>query len=244
MTRPTFTSNSTVGSIVAYDMRTAPVFTLHGIDFCCKGSRTVEEACRARNLAPDVLLCEINEALSRSGRPGVDHASWSLTQLIEHIEQAHHAYVNEHLPIIQQYLHKLRHVHGALHPELHAIAEEFDGCTGALTAHMKKEELVLFPYIEQLENAQATGTFPGTPHFGTVGNPVRLMEAEHDAEGERFRWIAELSHGYAVPADGCATYAAAMRLLKDFEEDLHLHIHLENNILFPRALRMEQEMRG
>lgn len=235
---------SSVGSIVANDLRAAAVLTRHGIDFCCKGGRSVEEVCRTKSLDPAELIREIEEALARDTSSPEDFASWTLSRLIDHIESIHHSYVEDRTAVLRQYLHKLCRVHGERHPELFNIAAEFEACAGALASHMKKEELVLFPYIKQLEQADASGTAAPKPYFGTARNPVRMMEEEHDTEGERFRRISQLSFGYAVPSDGCATYSAAMSLLKEFEEDLHTHIHLENNILFPRALRIEEQVRS
>lgn len=225
-------------------MRAAAVLTRHGIDFCCKGTRSVEEVCRTKSLDPAELIREIETELARDTSRPEDFASWTATRLIDHIERVHHRYVEDHLAVLHQYLHKLCRVHGERHPELFDIAAEFEACAAALASHMKKEELVLFPYIKQLEQARASGAVPPKPYFGTARNPVRIMEEEHETEGERFRRIAQLSYGYAVPSDGCATYSATMSLLKEFEEDLHTHIHLENNILFPRALRMEEVLRS
>ena len=135
-------------------------------------------------------------------------------------------------------------MHGERHPELFAIRDEFQGCAHAMAAHMKKEELVLFPFINQLEQARQHGMPAPAPHFGTVDNPIAMMEHEHDAEGERFRRIAELSDGYSNPPDGCTTYGTTYAMLREFEEDLHRHIHLENNILFPRAKALERELRS
>lgn len=235
---------SSVGSIVASDLRAAAVLTRHGIDFCCKGGRSVEEVCRTKSLDPAELIREIEDALARDTSSPEDFASWTLSRLIDHIETVHHRYVEDRTAVLRQYLQKLCRVHGERHPELFNITAEFEACAGALASHMKKEELVLFPYIKQLEQAAAAGTVAPKPYFGTARNPVRMMEEEHDTEGERFRRIAQLSYGYAVPGDGCATYSAAMSLLKEFEEDLHTHIHLENNILFPRALRIEEQVRS
>jgi len=236
--------SSTVGSIVANDLRAATVLTRHGIDFCCKGGRTVQEVCKTKSLDPDELIREIGKALERDTSRPEDFAQWPLSRLIDHIEQVHHTYVSDRLVIVRQYLQKLCRVHGERHPELHDIAAEFEACCDTLTKHMKKEELVLFPHIKRLEAAQLGNSAPPKAYFGTIVNPVRMMEHEHDAEGERFRRISELSFGYAVPEDGCTTYAAAMNLLKEFEQDLHIHIHLENNILFPRALHMEEAARS
>lgn len=238
----TITPDRTLGSIVAEDLRTAAVFTAHGIDFCCQGGRTLGEACTAQGLDPVALGLALIAAVVRGTAPADDPGSWDLTRLADHIEQVHHRYVAERTPVLQRYLGTLCQVHGARHPELFDIARTFDACAGAMAAHMKKEELLLFPFIKRLERARADGTAPPVAPFGTVGNPVRAMMHEHDDEGERFRHIARLSNGYAPPPDGCATYRAAFAGLQAFEQDLHLHIHLENNILFPKAMALEEKL--
>lgn len=237
------TPDRTVGSIVAEDFRAASVFTRHGIDFCCKGGRTVDEVCTSKGIDPAVLDREIATALLHGQPTTDDPATWTLTHLAEHVERVHHGYVNERTPVLQQYFAKLCKVHGGGHPELFDIAHEFEGCAGAMATHMKKEELVLFPFIKRLELAKREGSAPPEPGFGTVENPVRMMMHEHDEEGERFRRIGTLTNGYTPPADGCATYRAAFALLQEFELDLHRHIHLENNILFPKAVALESELR-
>jgi regulator of cell morphogenesis and NO signaling len=236
------TPDRTVGSIVAEDYRTAAVFNTHGIDFCCKGGRSIEAACHEKGLDPDVLTREIEAALARGWHAGNDFTAWEPSRLIEHIERVHHTYVSQRMPLLVQFLDKLCRVHGERHPELHTVSQEFHECVAALTAHMKKEELILFPYIQQLEKAVRHGVAPPRPHFGSVGAPVRMMEHEHTGEGERFHRIAQLTKGYLNPPDGCATYSTAMAMLRDFEADLHLHIHLENNILFPRAIALEKSL--
>ena len=236
------TPERTIGSIVAEDQRAATTLSRHGIDFCCKGGRTVEDVCRAKGLDRNLLEQEIRTDLARDTRANENFRTWPLQRLVEHIEQVHHRYVETRVTIIQQYLTKLGKVHGERHPELFQIADEFDACAHAMAAHMKKEELMLFPYIVKMEKAHNAGTPIEAPHFGTVNNPVRMMMHDHDAEGERFRRIEELSYGYALPPDGCATYSAALLALKEFETDLHQHIHLENNILFPRAVELELSM--
>lgn len=237
-------TNRTIGSIVAEDFRTAAIFSAHGLDFCCKGGRTIEEACRQKGLNSAELKTELLAAMARDAGAERDYKTWTASRLIEHIERVHHRYVESRTPTLLQFLDKLCRVHGERHPELFAIQREFEECAGAMAVHMKKEELVLFPYISQLEKAGTHGVEAPVPHFGSVTNPIAMMEHDHDAEGERFRRIAELSSNYANPPDGCATYAAAMALLKEFEGDLHLHIHLENNILFPKAKAMEESARA
>ncbi|MBL7965153.1 MAG: iron-sulfur cluster repair di-iron protein [Flavobacteriales bacterium] len=234
------TPTRTIGSIVAEDFRNAAVFNTHQIDFCCKGGRTLEEVCRSKGLDQATIEKELKEATDRTSDAQEDVRSWTLSRLIEHIERVHHRYVEARTPTLLQFLDKLCKVHGERHPELYAIQREFQEGAGAMAAHMQKEELVLFPFIQQLEKARIHGTTAPLPNFGTVNNPIAVMEHEHEAEGERFRRIADLSQGYCSPADGCTTYATAMAMLKEFEEDLHRHVHLENNILFPRAAEMER----
>lgn len=145
---------------------------------------------------------------------------------------------------MKQFLDKLCKVHGANHPELFEINEQFNASAGELAMHMKKEELILFPYIKKMVASKSNHQPEGKPNFGTVQNPINMMMEEHNVEGERFRKIAHLSYNYNPPADACNTYRVAFSLLKEFEEDLHLHIHLENNILFPKSVTLEKELIG
>ncbi len=233
----------TIGEIVAEDYRTAQIFKNHNIDFCCKGNRSIREACEPKNMNPEAVMREI-EALQRQTKEEVsDFQSWPLDLLADYIEKKHHRYVEEQIPVLKAYLEKLCRVHGTRHNELFEITEQFKACGGELAAHMKKEELVLFPFIRKMAR-----TLPGQeinqPYFGTVENPIQMMMHEHNTEGDRFRKISGLSGGYNPPADACGTYRVTYALLQEFEEDLHLHIHLENNILFPKSLSLEKELRG
>jgi regulator of cell morphogenesis and NO signaling len=229
-----------VGAVVAEDYRTAGVFERAGIDFCCKGNRTIESACEQKHVPADELISQLQQAVNTTGDSKVDYASWPLDQLALHIENKHHRYVTVQIPVIQAFLDKIVRVHGGHHPELAQIKENFDECAGELAMHMKKEELMLFPFIGKMVREKQAGSKSVKAPFGTVENPIRMMMHEHDSEGERFRRIKELSNQYTPPADGCATYKAAFATLQAFEEDLHLHIHLENNILFPRSIELQQ----
>lgn len=231
-----------IGSVVAEDYRIAPVLTRHGIDFCCKGGRSVQEVCDSQGIDQAALERDIAEALARSGAEQQDARNWALDELADHVENVHHRYVEQAGPVIKQYLEKLCRVHGDRHPELFTIQEEFNTCLGAMAMHMKKEELILFPFVRKLARSQRDGLPLKEPRFGSVENPVRAMMDDHADEGERFERIKELSNGYTLPADGCATYAAALKALQEFEADLHRHIHLENNIMFPRAIELEKEL--
>ncbi|MBK9329564.1 MAG: iron-sulfur cluster repair di-iron protein [Sphingobacteriales bacterium] len=233
------TDENKIGELVALNYRTASVFKKHKIDFCCKGNRSIKEVCDDKKIDMNALMHELKNAVKQDDSGSVDFNSWDLDLLADYIEKKHHRYVEEHIPMLQQYLHKLCRVHGDRHPELLEINEHFNQCSGALTAHMKKEELVLFPYIRKMVKSKQTHDNLATPHFGTVENPVRMMMHEHDVEGERFRTIARLSNQYTPPDDACNTYRVTYNLLQEFENDLHLHIHLENNILFPKAVELE-----
>ena len=232
-----------IGEIVAEDFRTAAIFKKHGIDFCCKGGRTVDEACETKNLNPDEIFREINN-LPGDNNGSIDFKSWALDLLADYVEKTHHRYVEEKTPIIQAFLEKLCKVHGDRHPELFEIRELFDESAKDLAAHMKKEELILFPFIRNLVKMKLRGSDFEFPPFGTVENPVNMMKHEHTIEGERFRKIGEKSDEFTPPADACNTYRVTFAMLQDFENDLHKHIHLENNILFPNSISLENELRS
>jgi regulator of cell morphogenesis and NO signaling len=233
------TIEQTVGQMVAEDYRTAQVFKNHKIDFCCKGNRSIAEVAEKNKLDPTILLAEIKAVKERNINDNIDFKSWPLDLLADYIEKKHHRYVEERIPVLIQYLEKLCRVHGERHPELFKIKELFKICGGELVIHMKKEELVLFPAIRKMVKAKQTGGAMERPHFGTVKNPIQMMMAEHETEGDRFGKIDTLSNNYNPPADACNTYRVTFSLLKEFEEDLHHHIHLENNILFPKAEELE-----
>lgn len=230
--------NNTIGEIVAGDYRTASVFQSHGIDFCCKGFKTIEEVCKTKNIKPKELINELEECLeNKKNGTSIDFQSWPLDLLIDYIEKKHHRYVEERMPQINQFLNKLVDVHGSNHPELFEIRDQFYKSSQELAVHMKKEELVLFPFVKKM----VANDKVNAPHFGTVENPIQMMLTEHDNEGERFRLIRKLSDNYKPPMDACRTYIVTYSLLEEFEDDLHMHIHLENNILFPKALALEKE---
>lgn len=231
-----------IGEIVAEDYRTAQVFKNHKIDFCCKGNRSIIEIAEKDQLDANMLLKEIETVLQQTSVDNIDFKTWPLDLLADYVEKKHHRYVETQSPILKQYLAKLCRVHGERHPELFEIAEHFDKCAGELAMHMKKEELILFPAVRKMIKAKQTGTPWEKPHFGTIQNPIQAMMREHEDEGDRFRLIDELSNNYTPPADACNTYRVTFSLLQEFEDDLHRHIHLENNILFPESEALEKEL--
>ncbi|WP_140485001.1 iron-sulfur cluster repair di-iron protein [Flavobacterium sp. GSA192] len=232
---------TTIGEYVAKDFRTAAIFSKYGIDFCCKGNRTIEQACEKKFIDANEIQEEINAVLATKNDNTIDFQSWPMDLLVDYIEKTHHRYVEDKTQILLPFLDKLCKVHGASHPELFEINELFIGCAGELAQHMKKEELILFPFIKKLVKASLSDELIQQPHFGTVENPIAMMMHEHDAEGERFRKIAELTNNYTPPADACNTYKVTFAMLQEFEQDLHKHIHLENNILFPKAVALEKK---
>lgn len=230
------TQPATVGEWVAENFRTAEIFQKHKIDFCCKGNRTLQEVCQEKGLNEANLLKELKSVSAGASHGDPDFRSWPIDLLADYIVKIHHSYVEKAINNLQPYLDKVAKVHGERHPELWQIRKEFMDTAAALAMHMKKEELILFPYIRRLANDKVVSP----PSFGTVENPIAMMLHEHDTEGERFRRISELSNDYTPPEDACNTYRVAFAMLKEFEQDLHRHIHLENNILFPNALHQEQ----
>jgi len=229
----------TIGQMVAEDFRAAAVFRKYKIDFCCKGNRTIEEACDNKKVTPEEIYEDL-DALNQAKAGDIDFNSWPLDLLADYVEKTHHRYVEENSTVLLQYLNKLCKVHGDRHPELFEINKLFTESAQELAAHMKKEELILFPFIKRMVAAKQNGEELPKPHFGTVENPVAMMKHEHTTEGERFQKIAELTNNYQFPEDACGTYQVTFRMLEDFEQDLHKHIHLENNILFPKAIELEK----
>lgn len=233
-------SKDIVGEVVADNYKAASVFKKNGIDFCCRGNRTIEEVCEQNELNLNELLNELNDSMDQSISGEIDYKSWPLDQLADHIEKKHHAYVENKILEIRPYLDKVVQVHGDHYPELYEIKLHFEASSDELTMHMKKEELIIFPFIRKLLKAKKENATITMSHFDTIENPIEQMRQDHDEEGVRFRKIAALSDNYTPPVDACNTYRVTYALLREFENDLHLHIHLENNILFPGAIDLEK----
>ena len=235
-------SNQNIGELVAKDYRAASVFKKYGIDFCCQGNRTVNDACTEKEINADGVLNDLNAIGNANNSAGIDFKTWPLDLLADYIEKTHHRYVEDKSPELIAYFDKICEVHGENHKELFEIKELLEQTVGNLTQHMKKEELILFPFIRKMENAKRRGEELQKPTFGSIENPIKEMESEHFAEGNRFRDIERLSNNYTPPKDACNTYRVSFAMLKEFQDDLHLHIHLENNILFPKSILMEEQL--
>ena len=227
-------TEATVRDFVNRDFRAAAVFHRYGIDFCCGGGRTLADVCRAKKLEESAVLRDISRACEQGGAPP-RFIEWDADELGRYIVDRHHAYCREALPVIEAHARKLASVHGPAHAELVEIAEIFSRVCGDMVEHMFKEEQILFPYIARLASARrAGGPVPEAP-FGSVDNPIRMMEDDHADAGAAMARIRELARDYAVPEHACTTWRITLQELEAFEQDLHTHVHLENNVLFPMA---------
>ncbi len=235
------TTEKTVRELALGKPGAARVFERFGIDYCCGGKQTLEQACRAASLPVDEVMDAL-EAAHHSGQVLTQDRNWQkapLGDLISHIKNTHHRYTREEIARLGPLFDKVCSVHGERHPELFPLRATFQGLAQELTTHMMKEEMVLFPYMERMEESviQKEPILP--PPFGTVRNPVAMMEHEHDSAGGALRALRASSDGYTAPPDACVSYQTLYKTLAEFEADLHQHIHLENNILFPRAIALE-----
>lgn len=218
------------------------VFEKAGIDYCCGGGKPFQEACAAAGVSTD----EVVRSLEQAGEPSAfvaDAIQWQkepLSKLAAYIVGKHHVFTRDELARLDALLSKVCSVHGQNHPELFRIQSLFQELNRDLIPHMQKEEMVLFPYIEQMETAAREGRPAPVPFFGTVQNPIRMMMMEHETAGEILKQIRQISGGFSVPKDGCISYETLYNALDALEQDLHQHIHLENNILFPGAVALER----
>ncbi len=236
-------SDETLGEIAAKDLRKAQVFKKYGLDFCCGGKKTVKEACAEKGIDVTKVEQELQTADKNitSARP-LPYNDWNLDFLADYIVNTHHSYVKKNIPDLNAYATKVARVHGGSHPELLEIARLSEEICDELSSHMVKEENVLFPYIKKLVASKNSGAAMNVDSFQTVKTPIDVMEHEHEAVGKNLEEIRRLSNDYALPVDACASYFFLYKLLEEFENDLHLHVHLENNILFPKAIELEKKL--
>jgi regulator of cell morphogenesis and NO signaling len=233
-------TSKTVGEIAAEMPNATREFEKLGIDYCCGGSRTLGEACAEAKISVEEALERLRESMTVP-TPGSsrDWQKGLLADLIAYIQNTHHVFVRSECPRIQALCAKVVSVHGNTHPELLEVQEKFSQLAEELSMHMMKEEQVLFPHVVRMEECALAGEPAPPAMFGTVVNPVRMMMQEHDGAGDALRALRSFTSDYAVPNDVCISYRTLYEALRGFETDLHQHIHLENNILFPRAVAME-----
>ncbi|MBI2271210.1 MAG: iron-sulfur cluster repair di-iron protein [Bacteroidetes bacterium] len=233
---------ATIGDIVSKDFRKAEVFKKFGLDFCCGGKKTLAKACREKGIDVVQVEKELKAVEEKTASPSQDFNTWDLGFLADYIVNTHHKYVLQAMPVIFEYTQKVAKVHGERHPEAIEIANLFLKVVDELNRHMMKEENVLFPYIKILTSTKKDLKNLEPSPFGTIENPVRMMEMEHEQVGDLVESINKLSNGYTPPTDACTTFRLSYAKLKEFEDDLHQHIHLENNILFPKAIALEKNL--
>ncbi len=230
------TATKTVRELAVEVPHATRIFEKLGIDYCCGGNQPLEEACTRANLSLEQVLGALEQGPEAPG--AVSDRDWNaapLRELVDHIIDHHHSYVKEEIPRLQALLVKVTGVHGKNHPELLQVQAAFGEVANELATHMMKEERVLFPYLMQM----ASGAGCGPSCFGSVQNPIRMMMLEDDHAGQKLREMRQATAEYTLPPDACFSYGTLFGALQEFERDLHQHIHLENNILFPRAVAME-----
>jgi len=228
-------TDRTIGEIVAGDYRTAAVFEKHGIDFCCGGKIALSAVCQAKGIDPGTITREIEAAKSTPVDRSQNYTAWTLSFLADYIINTHHSYLKENTGQIAAYAHKIAEVHGARHPEVVEIAAIFDEIATDMAAHLREEEEVFFPAVKRVEATQKAGTAPEAKDIETIKRSLEKLSHEHDEIGDAAHKIRHLAKGYAIPDDVCNTFMVTYQKLNEFEDDLHKHVHLENNILFQKA---------
>lgn len=229
-------SSLTLAQIVNSNHKAASVFEKYRLDFCCKGKRSLAQACDEQHLTLSQVAGDLQNIFSDTGNGSIDFNKMTLTQLCDYIMQTHHAYVKNEMPQIHGYLQKVSGKHGDRHPELYKIFQTFAAVKEEMEGHMKKEELVLFPRIKELEKLANNENGQFQLNIGYLQSPINAMEHEHDHAGTQLSEIRILANDYTPPQDACTTYRLSFAALQGFELDLHQHVHLENNILFPKAI--------
>lgn len=231
----------TLSEIVTNDFRAAAVFEKYGLDFCCHGNKPLIDATSEKQIQTEALLADLTKAFQANDTSMIDFNNMELDKLVDYIIETHHSFVKEKLPFITGLGNKVVQAHGEHHPEVKEIAELFRGVKAEFEGHLVKEEMILFPQIKKLAEVKRGSAQYQRPPFGTIANPIRVMEAEHENAGAAFDSIKQLAQNYNPPADACNTFKVYYAELENFENDLHKHVHLENNILFPKSLICESE---
>lgn len=232
----------TLAQIVSKNYKAAKVFEKYDLDFCCKGNKPFTEACEEKGMNAEVVYNELLKADDLSSGTDIRFDNWELDFLVEYIVNNHHQYVRQSIPVISGHAEKVVAAHGKNHPELIEISKIFTAVYKDLRQHLIKEEEILFPYIKYMVKVKNNLAKYEKPYFGKIANPVMMMEAEHETAGDSLFEIRRLSGNYSIPQDACNTFAVFYKELKEFEEDLHRHVYIENNILFPKSSELEENI--
>lgn len=235
-------TGETVGQIAAKDIRKAEVFKKLGIDFCCGGKKSLKQVCEEKGLEL-VAVESALENVNATAKISENFDRWNSDFLADYIYNKHHQYYYDEAPVIGELLTKVVGHHGEKYPELQEVYRLFVALVQELNAHFAKEEKILFPFIKALVRAKQTGSLEELANQFSIAGPVQMMEADHDAAGEILGELSEVTNNYTAPAGACNSFQFLYRKLSELEDDLHQHIHLENNILFPKALALEEELR-
>lgn len=235
-------ATKTIRDIALESPETTRVFEEFKIDYCCGGRRPLDQACAEAGLDPELVAQKIEAAIADQSVRAISSVreKESASQLIDHIIATHHIFTANEIERLTPLMEKVCNRHGEQHPELFELQFIFIALADSMTPHMRKEEKVLFPYIQSLELSVAGDVHASPPHFGTVENPIRMMMVDHEADGERLREMRDISGDYKLPDGACPSYTALYAGLEDLEKDLHKHIHLENNVLFPAAVELQR----
>lgn len=231
---------SCVGDIVKLHFQTVKIFEDHQIDFCCGGNQPLEEACEKKSVDLQEILLQLEKAI-QIPISGPKFDEMPLDELIQYIQEKHHAYIREQIPMLSKLLNKIEKVHGAKHPEIEIINAHFKESVLNLDQHLEREETELFPLIKSLENQKREGCIPSSLSLNAK-KTISVIMQEHENEGTRFKEISRLTNSYQPLLGACNTFRTAYENLQAFEKDLHRHVHLENNILFPKAIELEQKV--
>lgn len=234
----------TIGEMAAKDLRKAQVFKQLGLEFCCGGNKTLEDACAEVGISVGEVTRALEEIPQEPIATDRDYNKWKLDFLANYIVNIHHSYVRDSSSMLSDLSDKITRVHGDAHPELATVQKHLKILLQEMLSHQIKEEKILFPFITEMVTSEKESKPLGFPPFGTIESPVDMMRDDHTAAAEHIHAIEKLTQGYNVPADGCESYKLYYHKLKEFDDDLHQHIHLENNILFPKAIALEKRLAG
>lgn len=234
--------NLTLKEIVTSNFNTAKVFEKYNLDFCCKGNVSFAEVILDKKINEDEITEELEKVILNESPNDARHNEWELDFLVAYIVNNHHNYVRRMLPILNERAAKIAAKHPEKYPWMIDVRDSLVSVTNELSHHMIKEEQILFPYVLKLVEAKRKNIKPSLPTFGTAENPIKVMEKEHENAGDELYFIRNITNSYTAPEEACTTFKLFYSELKEFEEDLHKHVHLENNILFPKTIALEKEL--